>query len=53
MYVDDISIIYVSNDVEDIECYVNIDLDRICIWFVVNKFILNMIKIEFLLIGFR
>ena len=44
MYADDTSITYASNDVEDIERYVNIDLDRIRIWLAANKLTLNMTK---------
>ena len=53
MYADDTSITYASNDVEEIECCVNIHLDRICIWLAVNKLTLNMTKTEFLLFGSR
>ena len=51
MYADDTSITYPSNDVEEIECCVNIDLDRLRICLAANKLTLNMTKAEFLLIG--
>ena len=53
MYADDTSITYASNDVEEIERCVNIDLDRIRIWLAANKLTLNTTKREFLLIGSR
>ena len=48
MYADDTSITYASNDVEEIERCVNIDLDRIRIWLAANKLTLNTSKTEFL-----
>ena len=45
------SVTYGSNDVEEIERCVNIDLDRIRIWLAANKLTLNTTKTEFLLIG--
>ena len=53
MYADDTSITYASNDVEEIEHCVNIDLDRIRIWLPADKLTLNTTKTEFLLIGSR
>lgn len=53
MYADDTSITYASNDVEEIERCVIIDLDRIRIWLAANKLTLNTTKTEFLLIGSR
>ena len=53
MYADDPSITYASNDVEEIERCVNMDLDRIRIWLAANKLTLNTTKTEFLLIGSR
>ena len=53
MYADDTSITYASNDVEEIERCVNIDLDRIRIWLAANKLTLNTTKTEFLVIGSR
>ena len=53
MYADNTSITYASNDVEEIERCVNIDLDRIRIWLAANKLTLNATKTEFLLIGSR
>ena len=52
-YADDTSITYASNDVEEIERCVNIDLDRIRIWLAANKLTLNTTKTEFLLTGSR
>ena len=48
MYADDTSITYASNDVEEIERCVNIDLDRIRICLAANKFTLNTTKTIFL-----
>ena len=48
MYADDTSITYASNDVEEIERCVNIDLDRIRICLAVNKLTLNTTKTIFL-----
>ena len=53
MCADYTSITYASNDVEEIERCVNIDLDRIRIWLAANKLTLNTTKTEFLLIGSR
>ena len=53
MYADDTSITYASNDVEEIEHCVNVDLDRIRIWLAADKLTLNTTKKEFLLIGSR
>ena len=44
---------YSSNDLEEIERCVNIDLGRIRIWFAANKLTLNTTKAKFLLIGSR
>ena len=48
MYADDTNITYVSNDIEEIERCVNIDLDRIRISLAANKFPLNTTKTIFL-----
>ena len=48
MYADDTSITYASNDVEEIERCVNIDLNRIRISLAANKFTLNTTKTIFL-----
>ena len=56
MYADDTTddtITYANNDVQEIERWVNIDLDRIRIWLAANKLTLNTTKTEFLLIGSR
>ena len=42
-----------SNDLEEIERSVNIDLGRIPIWLAANKLTLNTTKTKFLLIGSR
>ena len=53
-YADDISITDANNDVEEIERFVNIDLDRIrIIWLAPNKLRLNTTKTEFLSTGSR
>ena len=46
MYADDSSITYASNDVEEIQRCVNIDLDRIRIWLATNELSLNTTKTE-------
>ena len=51
MYADDTSITYASNDVEEIERCVNIDLDRIRIWLAASKLTPNTTKTKCLLIG--
>ena len=48
MYADDTNITYATNDVEEIERCVNIDLDRIRVWLAANKFTLNTTKTIFL-----
>ena len=53
MYADDTSITYASNDVEEIERCVNMDLDRIRIWLAASKLTLNTTKTKCLLIGSR
>ena len=53
MYANDNRITYADNDVEEIDCCVNIDLDRIRIWLAANKLTQNTTKTEFLLIGSR
>ena len=53
MYANDNRITYVDNDVEEIDCCVNIYLDRILIWLAANKLTQNTTKTEFLLIGSR
>ena len=47
MYAEDTSITYASNDVEEIEHCVNIDLDRIRIWFAASKLTLKLSKYFF------
>ena len=41
----------VSIDADEMNNCINLDLERICVWLVVNKLTLNMTKTEFLLIG--
>ena len=47
MYADDTSITYASNDVEEIERCVNIDLDRIRMWLAANKLTLTPLRHNF------
>ena len=44
MHADDASVTYASNDVEEIERCVNINLDRVRIWLAKNKLTLNTTK---------
>lgn len=53
MYVDDISLMFVSIDFDYINYCFNYDLSNVYEWLSVNKFILNMIKIEFMFIVLR
>lgn len=53
MYVDDMYLIFLSNDIIVIDEILNWDFELVNNWFVFNKFILNVIKIEFMLIGLR
>ena len=51
MYADDTSITFAGSDVDEINSCINLDLERIHVWFAANKLTLNMTKTEFLLIG--
>ena len=53
MYADDTHLTYASDNVENIESYLNQDLDNIYSWLRANRLTLNMTKTEFLLIGSR
>ena len=53
MYTDDTHLTYASDNVENIESYLNQDLGNIYSWLRANRLTLNMTKTEFLLIGSR
>ena len=51
MYADDTHLSYASDNVENIESYLNQDLENIYSWLRANRLTLNMTKTEFMLIG--
>ena len=51
MYADDTSITFAGSDVDEINSYINLNLERIRVWLAANKLTLNMTMTEFLLIG--
>ena len=53
MYADETHLTYASDNVENIESYLNQDLENIYSWLRANRLTLNMTKAEFLLIGSR
>ena len=53
MYADDTHLTYASANVENIESYLNQDLENIYSWLRANRLTLNMAKTEFMLIGSR
>ena len=53
MYADYTHLTYASNNVDDIECYLNHDLANVDEWLVANRLTLNETKTEFMLIGSR
>ena len=53
MYADDTHLTYASDNVENIESYLNQDFENIYSWLRANRLTLTMTKTEFLLIGSR
>ena len=53
MYADDTHLTFASNNVEDINLYLNQDLTKVNEWLIANKLTLNQSKTEFMLIGSR
>lgn len=53
MYADDTSITYASNNIDEINEYVNDDLMRVYVWLAANKLTIKMSKTKFLFIGTR
>lgn len=53
MYADDTHLTFASDNIDDIQSYLNQDLENVCIWLKANKLTLNMTKTEFMLIGSR
>ena len=53
MYADNTHLTYASDNVENIESYLNQDLENIYSWLRANRLTLNMTKKEFMLIESR
>ena len=53
MYADDTHLTFASNNMKDIEFYLNQDLANVNQWLMANKLTLNQSKTEFMLIGSR
>ena len=53
MYADDTHLTFASNNMKDIEFYLNQDLANVNQWLIANKLTLNQSKTEFMLIGSR
>ncbi|EDO29611.1 predicted protein, partial [Nematostella vectensis] len=53
MYADDTHLTFASNNIEDINLYLNQDLANVGEWLVANMLTLNQSKTEFMLIGSR
>ena len=53
MYADDTHITYAGSSVDNIQFYLNQDLENVHNWLRANKLTLNMTKTEFMLIGSR
>ena len=53
MYADDTHLTFASNNVEDMNLYLNQDLAKVSEWLVTNKLTLNQSRTEFMLIGSR
>ena len=51
MYADDTHISFASNNIDNINTVLNVDLARVEKWLTANKFTLNASKTEFMLIG--
>ena len=53
MYADDTHLTFASNNMKDIELYLNQDVANVNQWLIANKLTLNQSKTEFMLIGSR
>ena len=53
MYADDTHVTYADSDVNTIQSCLNLDLNNIRKWLIVNKLTLNITKTEFMLIDSR
>ena len=53
MYADDNNLTFASNNIEDINYYLNQDLANVNKWLIANRLTLNQSKTEFMLIGSR
>ena len=53
MYADDTHLTYAGDCVDNLQLYLNQDLDNVHNWLRANKLTLNMTKTEFMLIGSR
>ena len=53
MYADDTHLTYAGSSVDNIQFYLNQDLENVHNWLRANKLTLNMTKTEFMLIGSR
>ena len=53
MYADDTHVTYADSDVNTIQSCLNLDLNNISKWLIVNKLTLNITKTEFMLIDSR
>ena len=53
MYADDTHLTYAGNCVDNLQLYLNQDLENVLKWLRVNKLTLNRTKTEFMLIGSR
>ena len=53
MYADDTHLTYAGNCVDNLQLYLNQDLENVLNWLRANKLTLNRIKTEFMLIGSR
>ena len=51
MYADDTHLTFASNNITEIENYLNVDLANVSEWLIANKLTLNHSKTEFMLIG--
>lgn len=53
MYADDTHLTFASNNIDDIESYLNQDLANVNEWLIANRLTLNHTKTEFMLMGSR
>ena len=53
MYADDTHLTFASNNLDDIEYHLNLDLAKVNKWLIANRLTLNQSKTEFMLIGAR